>query len=147
MAWRSPTKKDLAATLSQAEIDLFKKSPEFQSAEDPQETILKDVAAMIRSHIRRNRQITMAPGQYEIPESLMSYAMDFAAFRILKRFGKVVNESRTKAYEDARDQFNKVSNNEVTVESWTKEESDETGSNMALPKFGSGRRKILNEQL
>ena len=53
MAWRIPTNEDLVAALSQVEVDEYRKSPEFESAENPTEKILADTAALVRGYCRR----------------------------------------------------------------------------------------------
>ena len=74
----------------------------------------------------------------------MTFAMDFAAFDVLKRINVKPNEARTGAWEKAHDVFAKVAAGEFIPESWSEESTDDTSSNRAVPAFSVGRRKILD---
>lgn len=78
----------------------------------------------------------------------MTFAMDYAAFDILKRISHAPNEARTKAWEAAREMFMAVGRGEYIPESYQSEvgAEDDTSANRALPAFSetTNRRKILN---
>ena len=59
----------------------------------------------------------MAPAEDWLPESLISPAMDYMRFNILTRMNLVVNESRTKAYENAKELFDQLLRGEFVPES------------------------------
>ena len=94
MGWRKPGERDLTAKLNQRELAEFKKFPDFASAANPAEDILEQTAEFVRGFCRRNKQVAISPARAEIPESLMSPAMDIAAFDILKRINTNINEAR-----------------------------------------------------
>ena len=78
----------------------------------------------------------------------MTFAMDYAAFDILKRISHAPNEARTKAWEAAREMFMAVGKGEYIPESYQEGEAivDDTSANRALPSFSetTNRRKLLN---
>ena len=89
----------------------------------------------------------MSPDLGTIHEGLMSPAMDYAAFDVLKRINVQPNEARKAAWEKAIELFEKVGRGEYIPESWAKEETGEedTQSNKARPKFSNTTRyKILD---
>jgi hypothetical protein len=147
MAWRTATLQDIASTLNQRELDMFRAHPDFKSDIDPVIVLLRQVASYVRGVCRRNKTVKMSPEEYSIPESLMGAAMDFAAWKVLKRLPIEVGEDRKKAAEDAKELFKEVAAGEYTPESWyaTPEEGSDTDSNLAKPKFSDNARyKILN---
>ena len=113
MAWRKPTERDLAATLSQEEIDKFRRS--FPDG-DPVGDILLRTAELVRGHCRSNRSLMVSPEAGTLPESLISPAMDYAAFDILKRMPLKINDERRMAREAAEALFGKVADGKVTPE-------------------------------
>lgn len=147
MAWRKPETRDLTAKLNQREATAFKQHPDFVSMADPAADILEQTAEMVRGYCRTNKQLRMSPVAGTIPEGLMSPAMDYAAFDLLKRINVAPNEARKTAWEKAIELFERVASGEYIPESWSADETaeDDTSSNKAVPKFnGNARRKILN---
>lgn len=141
MAWRAPTLKDIAATLSQKELDTYRQSPEFTSGDDPVLDLLRRTAAFVRSKIRRNGQVKMSPDADKIPESLISPAMDYAAYDILKRQPVKMTNERQKARDQAIAEFDKVARRETTPEDYNEDEG-EIGK--ARPKFAPRPYRILD---
>ena len=150
MAWRIPDRRDIAATLNQKELDEFQAHPDFLSDADPVADLIKRTAELVRGYIRdgrrRNRNVSMSPHAYEIPESLISPAMDYAAYDVLKRLPLGINEDRKNARQAALDLFKEVANGNYTPEPYTPDgEAGDESAGLALPAFGTPRRKILNE--
>ena len=149
MAWRKPETRDLTAKLNQREVTAFKQHPDFASMADPASDILEQTAEMVRGYCRTNKQVRMSPELGTIPEGLMSPAMDYAAYDVLKRINVNINESRKAAWEKAIDLFEKVARGEYIPESWSSEGEpgeEDASSNRARPKFSDNQRfKILNE--
>lgn len=143
MAWREATFRDIAAKLSQDELNQFRQSPDFRSAADPVADILRLTASFVRGFCRRNRQVTMSPVEYTMPESLISPAMDYAAFDVLKRLSLTPEDARVKAYENALQLFKEVASGEYTPESWSGEGTDEddSRSNIAHPAIHNPPRR------
>ena len=128
MAWTRPTRDDLTATLSAEEVDAFAQSADFGDAVD---ATLAQTAAAVRGFVRAGG-CRVASGEGLIPPSLVPFAMDYAAFRLLKRFNVPVGEDRRKAYEDALDVFKKVAAGQMAVEP---EDEASDASSSALPSF------------
>ena len=149
MSWRKPTFRDLVAKLTQSEVDKFKASRDFGSDADPAKDILALTAESVRGFCRSNRQVSMCPDAGTIPEGLMSFAMDFAVFDLLKRINVVPNEARTKAWEAASQVFRDVAEGKFIPESFHEDEEAEaadTDANRAVPGFSAktARYKMLN---
>lgn len=128
MAWTRPTRDDLTATLSAAEVTAFSRSAGF---DDAVASILAQTSAAVRGFVRAGG-CRVASGAGLIPPSLVPFAMDFAAFRLLKRFKVPVGDDRRKAYDDALDVFKKVAAGQMAVEP-DDEAADATST--ALPSF------------
>lgn len=130
MAWREPTEDDLAATLSREEIEAYRQDGDFTS--DPVATLLRRTAARVRGDIRTNGNVRLSPGEYELPESVISAAMDYAAADVLKRLNVPMNEDRRKAREDALALFQRIAEGRYTPESHGAGETDSTGGACAV---------------
>lgn len=131
MAWKKPTNEDLVATLSQVEVDEFKKSQEFEEHNDPTPRILADVAELVRGYCRKlanNGAIRIHPEDGYIPTGLMNPAMDIAAYRVLKRFNINMTDARQKAYDSALDILKDVADGKIFPESY---EDNEAGAEEA----------------
>lgn len=148
MSWRKPELRDIAAKLNQKELDAYRQHPDFRSAADPVADLLEMTAESVRGFCRSNKQLVMSPVAGTIPEGLMTFAMDIAAFDVLTRINVKVNDDRKAKWEKALEWMEKVSTGSLTPESYTKDESaDDTSSNRAVPAFGAGRFKRLNEEI
>jgi hypothetical protein len=111
MAWRAPTTSDLIATLSKAEVDAFDQSVP-ASASAPSEDLVARTASFVRGFIRRNHHVRLGPAG-TLPEGLISPAMDYAAFDVLKRLPVEVGAARVKAREEALLLFEDVASDKV----------------------------------
>lgn len=131
--WRSPTLADIGATLSRKELDAYRQSSDFDGA-DPVEALLSRTAAMVRAHCRANGTVPLSSGAGEIPESLVSAAMDYAAFDILKRLPVGVGEDRRRAREQAVALFERVANRKVAIEPPDGEEAALAGPAISVPE-------------
>ena len=79
--WKIVTEADLAATISQREIDVFRRDAQ-PGASDPVEALLERTAARVRIYVASNRAVTM--GEYpSVPASLVSTVCDLAAYDIV----------------------------------------------------------------
>ena len=114
MAWRKPTSDDLAARLSDMEIEAFRTS--FTGEGDPVEMLLGDTAALFRGAIRTGGRSRMSPVAGTLPEAAISKAMDYAVFDVLKRLDIVPNEARTKSRTDAEDFLKRLEEGRFEVE-------------------------------
>lgn len=146
MAWRKPELRDIAAKLSQKELDAYRQHPDFESAADPVTDLLELTAESVRGFCRTNKQVVMSPEGGSIPEALMSFAMDIAAYDVLTRINVRVGEDRKAKWEKALEWMDKVSIGNYIPESYNGEQ-DDTSSNKAMPRFTEGRYKRLIEDL
>jgi hypothetical protein len=131
MAWRAPTTADLIATLSKAEVDAFDQSVP-ASASAPSEDLVARTASFVRGFIRRNHHVRLGPAG-TLPEGLISPAMDYAAYDMLKRLPVEVGAARVKAREEALLLFEDVASDKVTPESFGEDEAD--GNDAPFPAW------------
>lgn len=114
--WRKVAEADLNSSLSQSEIDAYRRSADFEH--DPVESQIRQVCSYVRGCIRSGgAKVRMAREEDWLPESLISPAMDYLRFQILTRMNQPVNESRTKAYENALALFDQLRKGEFVPES------------------------------
>ena len=122
--WRTVDENDLAATLSQGEIDAFRQDASLDGS-DPVARLLSRTAAMVRGYIATNGKVRRMGRSGTLPESLISPAMDYAAADVLKRLAVPLNDDRRKARERAEDLFKDVAAGKYTPES---DDADDTAS-------------------
>ena len=113
--WRTVDENDLAATLSQQEVDAYRRSAALDGS-DPVARLLSRTAALVRGYIATNGKVARMGPSGTLPESLISPAMDYAAFDVLKRVNVPVNEDRRRARERAEDLFRDVAQGKYTPE-------------------------------
>jgi len=114
--WRTVEETDLAATLSQREIDAFRRDAALDGS-DPVARLLARTVAMVRGYIATNGKVRRMGPSGTLPESLISPAMDYAAADVLKRQAVALTEDRRNARERAEDLFERVAKGEYTPES------------------------------
>ena len=114
--WRTVDEGDLAATLSQTEIDAYRASGP-NDGSDLVSRLLARTVAMVRGYIATNGKVARMGPSGTLPESLISPAMDYAAADVLKRQSIEMTEDRRKARESAEALFERVSRGEFTPES------------------------------
>lgn len=124
MGWRTVDETDLAATISQDEIDAYRASGPVDGS-DLVARLLSRTVAMVRGYIATNGKVARMGPSGTLPESLISPAMDYAAAEILKRQNVELNEDRRKARERAEDLFRDVASGKYTPES---DDADDTAS-------------------
>lgn len=122
MPWIKPTTDGLTATVSAAEVGAFSRSAGF---EDAAEAVLAQTAAAVRGFVRAGG-VRLSAADGLVPPSLLAFAYDFAAYRLLKRMNIRVGEDRRKAYEDAMDMFRRVAEGKMAVEP----DVEDTGTSM-----------------
>ena len=122
--WRAVDENDLAATISQGEIDAFRQDASLDGS-DPVARLLTRTVAMVRGYIATNGKVRRMGSSGTLPESLISPAMDYAAADVLKRINMPLNDDRRKARERAEDLFKDVAAGKYTPES---DDADDTAS-------------------
>ena len=126
MAWRKVDEADLAAVLSQGEIDAFRQDGSTDGS-DAVARLIASTAGFVRSHIATSGKVRLAPDPVWLPEGLVVPAMEIAAYTVLKRIDVVPNEARKTAYQDAKSMLKDIAAGNLAVESYGAEESAATG--------------------
>lgn len=140
--WRTVSETDLAATIAQSEIDAFRASGPVDGS-DRVAALLDRSVATVRGWISCNGSVRMGP-LGTLPLSLISPAMDYAAFDLLKSKAAVVNETRTKAREHAEQLFEKIATGAFSPESYSETgEVDEDKRPATSPMADDGPRQTL----
>ena len=133
--WRKLTLADIAAHLSQEEMDAYRQLPDFQTDRDPILDLCVDVAAQCRMMIRKNFFVALSPKRDELPPELISLACDIVVFKILKRMPENLTEPRQIAYKDAIDLLNRIANDDLRPESWSDEDGDDNEEDLRNMPF------------
>jgi hypothetical protein len=140
--WRQVDEKDLAATLSQGEIDAFRRDGALDGS-DPVAWLLQRTVAAVRGWISCNGSVRMGPAG-TLPAALVSPAMDYAAYDVLKRIDVVPNEARAEARRRAEELFEKIARSELGCESYSEDgKIDETKRPATSPMADDGARPTL----
>jgi len=135
--WRTASETDLAATLSQGEIDAYRRQGPLDGG-DPVAALLASTAALVRGWIASGgRCAKWGPGR-SIPEGLMIPAMDYAMAKVLNRLDVPLNDDRRDALKRAEEIFDKIATGAIGVEPYAAEdEEDDPSQDVAgSPAFG-----------
>ena len=140
--WRTVDETDLAATLSQGEVDAFRADGPTDGS-DPVARLLQSTVDTVRDYISCNGAVRMGPSG-TIPRGLVIPAMDYAMGKVLNRIGVPLTEDRRKALEAATALFEKISQGAITPESYTEDGTvDEDKRPATSPMADDGARPIL----
>lgn len=129
MAWRVLTEDDLVSFLSQKEVDAYRRSADFTS--DVLAAILVSTGNFVRGHVRASG-VRLCPVAASIPDSLVSPALDYAVYDVLKRFRLSIGDDRRKAREQAIALFTRVADGKLAIESGVEEVIDADASMKAV---------------
>lgn len=141
--WITVSENDLAATISLREIDTFRRSGPVDGS-DRVARLLERTVATVRGWISCNGAVRMCPTPDTLPASLVSPAMDYAAYDLLKSFDKEPNEARTNARKRAEELFEKIATGAMCCESYTEDGSiDEDKRPATEPMADDGVRPTL----
>ena len=140
--WRTVDETDLAATLSQGEVDAFRADGPTDGS-DPVARLLQSTVDAVRGYISCNGAVRMGPSG-TIPRGLVIPAMDYAMGKVLNRIAVPLSEDRRKALEAAMALFEKISQGATTPESYTRDGTvDEDKRPATSPMADDGARPIL----
>ena len=117
--WRTVSETDLGATIAQGEVDAYRAGGP-NDGTDRVTALLERTVATVRGWISCNGAVRMGP-LGTLPLSLISPAMDYAAFDLLKSKAAEVNETRTKARQKAEEIFEKIATGVLTPESYSED--------------------------
>lgn len=142
--WRKVEIKDLYATLSEKEVHVFGQSEAFDESVIVQQ--LENTVSAVRGYIRSGRKCRMPDDETLLPDMLISPAMDYAAFNLLKRFNRNPNEARTKSYDHAQALFEKVATGTIAPEDYGEAPGDVVpATTLARPSFRR-KKRLLGRQ-
>ena len=145
MAWKKPTLEDFFATLDAEEAALFARNEQDDQAPIDQQIAM--TVSHVRGFIRSGRKCRMPSDESLLPDMLITPAMDFAAFNLLKRLRRNVNESRTKAYDRACSLFEKIGTGTIVPEDYGEDPASvEPESTLARPSVAAKHRLLGRRQ-
>ena len=99
--------------------------------------------AHARGCVRSGRKCRMPSDEGLLPDMLVAPAMDYAAFNLLKRLRRAVNESRTKSYDRACSLFEKVAQGVIVPEDYGEDPADVApAASLARPSIRPKRRLL-----
>ena len=140
--WRTVSETDLGATIAQSEIDAFRASGPVDGS-DRVAALLDRTVATVRGWISCNGSVRMGP-LGTLPLSLISPAMDYAAFDLLKSQSIDVGEDRRKARDSAERLFEKIATGAFKPESYSEDGAfDEDKRPATSPMADDGPRQTL----
>lgn len=140
--WRTVDETDLAATVSQSEIEAFRADGPLDGS-DPVARLLESTVETVRGYLSCNGALKMGPAA-TIPRGLVIPAMDFAAAKVLNRIGVPLSEDRRKALEKAESLFEKISQGAITPESYAEDgATDDSARPASAPAFADATPQRL----
>ena len=140
--WRKVDENDLAANLSQREVDTYRQSSP-NDGSDPVARLVASTADYVRGCIAAGGPVRMGPAG-TIPAGLVIPAMDYAMGKVLVRISHPLNEDRREALRKAQELFEKIARGEITPESYTDDGTvDEDARPATSPLADDGPRRTL----
>ena len=140
--WRKVDENDLAANLSQREVDTYRQSSP-NDGSDPVARLVASTADYVRGCIAAGGPVRMGPAG-TIPNGLVIPAMDYAMGKVLVRIGVPLNEDRREALRRAQELFEKIAKGEIAPESYTEDGTvDEAARPATSPTADDGPRRTL----
>lgn len=115
--WVKPTETDLAANLSQGEVDAFRRDGALDGT-DPVAPLLDRTASLVRTWIASGGRCSKMGPAGTIPAGLVIPAMDYAMAKVLNRISVPLTEDRRNALKRAEEIFDKIAHGEIAVESF-----------------------------
>lgn len=115
--WVKPTETDLAANLSQGEIDAFRRDGALDGS-DPVAPLLDRTASLVRTWIASGGRCSKMGPAGTVPAGLVIPAMDYAMAKVLNRISVPLTEDRRNALKRAEEIFDKIAHGEIAVESY-----------------------------
>lgn len=140
--WRTVDETDLAASVSQGEIDAFRADGPVDGS-DAVARLLVSTVDTVRGYLGCNGAVRMGPSG-TIPRGLVIPAMDYAMGKVLNRIGVPLTEDRRKALERAEALFEKISRGEITPEGYAEDgELDDDSRPASAPAFAPAHPERL----
>lgn len=140
--WRTVDENDLAANVSQREIEAYRQSSPGDGS-DPVARLLVSTADYVRGCIAAGGAVRMGPAG-TIPNGLVIPAMDYAMGKVLVRINVPLNEDRREALRKAQELFEKIAKGEIEAEPWTDDGTvDEDARPATSPMADDGPPPVL----
>ena len=140
--WREVDENDLAASVSQGEIDAFRRDGALDGS-DPVARLLESTVSLVRNYCSMNGSVRMGPPG-TIPAGLVIPAMDYAAAKVLNRLALPLTEDRRNALRRAEEIFDNIAKGVVTPESYSEDgEIDDDKRPATSPMADDGPRQTL----
>lgn len=135
--WVKPTETDLAANLSQGEVDAFRRDGALDGT-DPVAPLLDRTASLVRTWIASGGRCSKMGPAGTIPAGLVIPAMDYAMAKVLNRISVPLTEDRRNALKRAEEIFDKIANGEIAVENYVAgSEAGVSASPASSPSFAA----------
>lgn len=140
--WRTVDENDLAASVSQGEIDAYRRDGALDGS-DPVARLLESTVALVRNYCSMNGAVRMGP-LGTIPCGLVIPAMDYAMAKVLNRLSVPLTEDRRSALRRAEEIFDNIAKGVVTPESYSEDgEIDDDKRPATSPMADDGPRQTL----
>jgi len=140
--WREVDEGDLAATISQGEIDAYRHQGPSDGS-DPVARLLLSTVETVRGYISCNGAVRMGPAR-TLPNSLVIPAMDYAAGKLLNRIDSPLSEDRRNALRRAEELIEKIATGAITPESYAEDgELDDEARPASAPAFAPAHPERL----
>ena len=140
--WRTISETDLASSLSQEEVDKYRRSSPRDGA-DPVARLLASTVETVRGYVACNGAVRMGPAG-TIPGGLVIPAMDYAMGKVLVRQNIALNDDRREALRKAQERFEAIAAGKITPESYTEDgELDEDARPATSPIADDGPPRTL----
>jgi hypothetical protein len=135
--WVEPTETDLAANLSQREMDSFRRDSALDGS-DPVAALLDRTASLVRTWIASGGRCAKMGPAGTIPAGLVIPAMDYAMAKVLNRARVDMTEDRRNALRRAEEIFDKIARGEIAVENYVDGgEAEVSASPASSPSFAA----------
>ena len=116
--WIKPDETDLAANLSQGEIDAFRADGPLDGS-DPVPALLDRTVQLVRANIAAGGRCSKMGPAGTCPAGLVIPAMDYAMAKVLNRIDVPLSEDRRAALRRAEEIFDKLAAGALAVESYS----------------------------
>ena len=133
--WIEPTESDLAASLSQSEIDAFRRDGALDGS-DPVAPLLARTVQLVRANIAAGGRCSKMGPAGTIPAGLVIPAMDYTMAKVLNRLNVPLSEDRRNALRRAEEIFDKLAAGTLAAESYAEDdELDASSLPASSPSF------------
>ena len=127
MSWRTVDESDLAATLSQSEVDMYRRDGAADGS-DRISTLLAHSVAFARDAVRQGGRCAALGPAGTLPDALVPVVMDYAMGKVLTALAVPLNDDRRRARDDAKAYLERVAAGEIAIPSYGIDDETSTGT-------------------